>query len=338
MTRFGHGLVLGKFYPLHAGHEHLISVAASLCDRVTVEVLASSRESIPLEVRAGWLRERFPMLTVVEGMDEAEVDFDSPAAWDEHIVTIAELLDSPVDAVFTSDPYGEELARRLNATWHRVDPERRSLALSATAVRADVPAHWWALCPAVREWFCRRVVLLGAESTGTTTLVQALAAHYRTVWVPEYGRTWSEVRPGGLAAPWHTVEFDLIAAEHQRLERDAMRAAPRPLVISDTDALATTIWHERYLNAHSVSVGDLAEKWTPDLYLLTGDEIPFVQDGLRDGEHLRHVMQQRFRERLASQAIPWTELHGTHAERLSQATGHIDRLLAHGWNLADPLG
>lgn len=338
MTRYRHGLVLGKFYPLHAGHEHLIAAAASACERVTVQVLASSVESIPLEVRAAWVRERFPMLNVVAAMDDAEVDFDSPAAWDAHMAIIADLLDAPVDAVFTSDAYGAELAQRLDAAWVPVDPGRSSLAVSGTAVRADVAGHWWALSPPVREWFCRRVVVLGAESTGSTTLARDLAAHYGTTWVPEFGRTWTERRPGGLDAPWHTAEFDLVATEHQRQERAALRTAPVPLVISDTDVLATTIWHERYVGAPSASVLDLAAEWTPDLYLLTGDEIAFVQDGLRDGEHLRHAMQQRFRDVLAAQTVPWLEVHGSPAHRLAEAAVHVDRLLSSGWALNAPLG
>lgn len=337
MSRYAHGLVLGKFYPFHAGHEHLIAAAASTCDRVTVQVLASVRESIPVDVRAGWIRERFPMLDVVTGMDEAEVDFDSPAAWDAHMAVIVGLLDSPVDAVFTGDAYGAELASRLGAEWRWVD-RGQGLEVSGTAVRADVAAHWWALSPAVRQWFCRRVVVVGAESTGSTTLACALAAHYATAWVPEYGRTWTAIRPGGPDAPWQTAEFDLIAAEHQRQERDAMRTAPCPLVICDTDVFATTIWHRRYMGTSSPSLQAMARTWRPDLYLLTGDEIAFVQDGMRDGEHLRHAMHREFRERLDGQPVPWIEVSGRHEDRLRDAVAAIDALLERGWALADPLG
>ena len=56
-----------------------------------------------------------------------------------------------------------------------------------------------------------------------------------------------------------------------------------------------------------------------DLYLLTGDEIPFVQDGLRDGEHIRHEMHRWFEEALATQSVPWKTLRGPHEERLREA-------------------
>ena len=338
MKKYRHGLIIGKFYPLHAGHQNLIRTGSAHCERLTVQVLASHVESIPLEVRADWVRAEHPEVNVIAAMDDAPVDFDDPAAWDLHMQIIESLLEDPVDVVFTSDDYGAELARRLGAAWHQVDPGRAALQVSGTAGRADVAGHWWALPPSVREWFCRRVVVTGAESTGSTTLAADLAAHYGVGWTPEYGREWTMIRPGGLDEPWCTEEFDLIAIEHARQEVEAMRRSPRPLVISDTDVLATTLWHERYLGRPSPTVVARAAAWRPDLYILTGDEIAFTQDGWRDGEAIRHEMQQRFRETLDAFGVPWIEVRGTPPERLQAAVERVDALLAGGWELADPLG
>lgn len=336
--RYGQGLVIGKFYPFHVGHQQLVRAATAACERVTVQVLGSSVETIPRQVRADWIRAEHPTARVVTGLDDAPIDYDDPAIWDRHMAVIEGLLDGPVDAVFSSDDYGAELARRLGARWHQVDPGRQAVPVSGTAVRGDLAGHWWALPTAVRPWFCRRVVVLGAESTGSTTLSESLAEHYGVPWVPEYGRTWSRIRPGGLEAPWHTAEFDLIAIEHQRQEMEAMRRTPRPLMISDTDVLATSVWHERYLGRPTPSVLARAAEWRPDLYLLTGDEIPFVQDGMRDGEAIRHDMQDRFRQVLDEAGVAWIEVRGSREQRLADAVTRIDELLAGGWLLADPLG
>lgn len=316
--RFGHGLVLGKFYPFHAGHQLLIRTASAQCERLTVQVLANSAETIPLDVRVAWIREEHPEVNVVGGMDEAEVDFDSPAAWDAHMEVIEALLDAPVDAAFTSDEYGAELARRLSATWVQVNPGRAEMPVSGTAVRADVAGHWWALPAPVRAWLTRRIVVLGAESTGTTTLSRDLAEALGCGWVGEFGRQWSVERPGGLDAPWHTAEFDLIAREQARTEDLGARHTPVPWLVCDTDVLATAVWHERYVGGRSASVEALAAARRPSLYVLTSDDIPFVQDGLRDGEHLRGWMTQRFREVLDAQAVPWVEVRGSREERVEQ--------------------
>lgn len=337
MPRFSHGLVLGKFYPFHAGHSHLIRAAQAACERVTVEVLGSSAESLSLETRVAWIQEEHPTARVVSGMDDAPVDFDSNDAWDAHMQPILALLDGSVDAVFTSDYYGEELARRLGATWIRIDPERAELPVSGTAIRADLAGSWWALPPAVRASLTRRIVTLGAESTGSTTLAQDLAAAIGSAWVPEYGREHSVTRVGGLDTPWRSDEFDLIMDRQVALEERAARRNPVPNLVCDTDIFATVLWHERYVGPCPPHLRARALDRPPALYLLTGDEIPFVQDGMRDGEHIRHDMQQRFRDELASQRVPWVEVRGTREERVVQPLQAIADTIDIGAGLDAPL-
>lgn len=327
---FRHGLVLGKFYPPHSGHHHLIRTALRACQRVTVEVLASQVESIPLLDRIEWLREDHPTARVVGDLDETEIDYDSPAIWDEHMAVIRALLDEPVDAVFTSDPYGVELARRLDATWVPVDPDRADNPVSATAVRADLAGHWHELSAATRAGLAARVVVLGAESTGSTTLAEDLAVRFGAAWVPEYGREHTFTRDGGLDAPWRSDEFELIVDRQLAWEDAALRRTPVPLLVCDTDVLATALWHERYLGELPPRILSRAAAHRPALYLLTGDEIAWVDDGGRDGEHIRHAMQQRFRDVLAAQPTPWAEVRGNPAERLAAAVPLVEAAVA-GW-------
>jgi HTH-type transcriptional regulator, transcriptional repressor of NAD biosynthesis genes len=87
-----HGLVLGKFYPPHAGHHHLVRTAASRCRIVTVVVLASHVESIPLTDRVRWLRAEHagdPGVRIVGELDDHPVDYDDPVRWDAHVDTTA---------------------------------------------------------------------------------------------------------------------------------------------------------------------------------------------------------------------------------------------------------
>ena len=178
--RYGHGFVMGKLYPMHAGHQALIRSAQAVCDRVTMLVQGHEQvESIPLDVRVDWVRREHPQVRVV-GVDNPVdvVDFESAEVWDRHMAVIEAHLppdQGPVDAVFTSDGYGAELARRLRAEWVRVDPDRSSMPISGTAVRADPAASWWALPTPVREWFCRRLAVTDGQ------LAHALAAHFGTL-------------------------------------------------------------------------------------------------------------------------------------------------------------
>lgn len=313
MTR---GLVWGKFLPLHAGHVHLIETALAATDELVVVLGARRDEPIPRATREGWLRELFPTADIRAHWDDLPVDYDDPAVWDLQLAQLREVVPEDVDVVFTSEAYGDELARRLAARHVCVDLTRTTYPVSGTAVRADLAGTWRLLPPPVKQSLCRRVIVLGAESTGTTTLAEALAAELGTTWVPEFGRQWTYDREPG---PWRSEEFDHVARTQNAQEDAAARAARVPWVVGDTDALATTVWHERYLGA-PMHHGHVR---VPYLYVLTRDDIPFVQDGIRDGEHLRGQMTARFREVLAAQPARWVEVSGAVPERLAQVLPHL---------------
>jgi nicotinamide riboside kinase len=111
---------------------------------------------------------------------------------------------------------------------------------------------------------------------------------------------------------WRHADFAMIARRQLRDEDRAARASG-PVLVCDTNALATCIWQERYLGRSTAAVEALAASREYALTVLTSDDIPFVQDGLRDGEHLRGWMTRRFRERLPE---PWIEVRGTVPERV----------------------
>lgn len=118
-----------------------------------------------------------------------------------------------------------------------------------------------------------------------------------------------------------------IATQQCQMEDEAARSTNRVL-ICDTDAFATGVWHERYLGSRASQVEAIATNRRYHLYLLTDVDIPFVQDGTRDGEHIRHAMHERFKVRLAEAGHPYVLLSGAHAERLEKACAAIDAILA----------
>jgi nicotinamide riboside kinase len=110
------------------------------------------------------------------------------------------------------------------------------------------------------------------------------------------------------------------------MEDQAARQANR-ILICDTNAFATRLWHRRYMGFDHEPLEKFAKGCRADLYLLTGDEIPFVQDGLRDGEHIRHEMHQWFETALSQQHVPWRHICGPAEERLNAAMKAINELL-----------
>lgn len=325
------GVVIGKFLPPHRGHSHLIDTATAGAGQVAVIVCARPDDPVPAAVRAGMLRELHPGTTVLVTADDIPADRGelTSRAWADRTATLlrARFGRGP-DAVFTSEEYGPRYAAFMNARHVSVDPHRRRFAISGTAIRADPWRCGEHLAPCVRAWYVRRVCVLGAESTGTSTLAEALAHHYGCGLVPEYGRAFCEQRLARAPTiTWRSEDFIHIA-RRQQADEDAAARREWPLLICDTDALATSIWHERYIGTVSPEVSELAASRSYALYVLTGDDIPFVQDGTRDGEHLRHWMTDRFRHALSVRGEPWIEVRGDRAARLAAAVARIDRLLA----------
>lgn len=171
----------------------------------------------------------------------------------------------------------------------------------------------------------KRIVIIGSESSGTTTLARALAEHYHTTWVPEYGRTYSEGRVHS-SQPWRSDEFTFIAIEQAKIE-DALASLANRVLICDTDPFATAIWHERYMGSASAAVLAIADQRRYDLYVVTDVNIPFEGDAIRDGELFREWMQGRFIEELSKKTTPMIVVSGPHETRFAAAVKKIDEIL-----------
>ena len=316
MTR---GFLLGKFLPPHEGHLAMCEAASALVDELTVLVCTLSREPIPGERRAAWMRELLPRARVLH------LDEDVPQEPDEHpdFWTIWRGLcrrfhPEPVDRVFGSEDYVLRLAAELEAEPVLIDPERMGLPVSGSAIRADPPAHWSRVPGPVRSWFQRRVTLFGAESTGKTTLAQRLAASLGTLCAPEHGRAHDRAR--GERA-WAEADFDTIAARHVAI-REAVARRAGPVLVEDTDPLLTAVWQEMLLGTRPgwADAAPLA-----DLYLLCGADAPFVQDGTRHfgAAEARVEFAKRCEAILAERGARVVRLRGSWAEREATALAAI---------------
>ena len=128
----------------------------------------------------------------------------------------------------------------------------------------------------------------------------------------------------GHLGHWVTDEYYHIAREQQRREDEAARNANKVL-FCDTDTLASAIWHELYL-------GEMPPSWpvSPskiDLYLLPFPDVTYVADEIRDAEHKRYWMFERFQAEIAKIGKPLVILEGTFTERETCAVRAIDELL-----------
>jgi len=172
----------------------------------------------------------------------------------------------------------------------------------------------------------KRVVLLGAESTGKSTLAAALARRYGTVWNPEYGRPYTQIgREHGTA--WTSEEFTHIARIHCWYE-DFLAELAREVLFVDTDAFTTAVFHEVYLGRPATDFADLAARGY-DLFVVCGLDVPWQHDGIREFDEQRRTMQERYLERASGSGSPWVLVEGSVEVRLAAAVAAVDGVL-HG--------
>ena len=181
----------------------------------------------------------------------------------------------------------------------------------------------------------KRVCLLGAESTGKSTLAEALARRYATLWNPEYGRPYTQLgRPAG--ADWTGWEFTHIARIHCWYE-DFLATFARRVLFADTDAFTTALFHEVYLGSPAIGFEDLVAR-PYDLFVVCDLDVPWRHDGIREFEEQRRWMQERYLERVRSSGRPWLVASGQLEQRLDAAAGAVDAMLAGGHPADSPAG
>jgi NadR type nicotinamide-nucleotide adenylyltransferase len=321
-----HGLVLGKFLPPHTGHLHLIRTGARLCDQLTVLVCTLERDPIPGRVRAAWMRELTadiaPNIRVVHvDEDVPQAPADHPAFW-EIWADLCARHAGRVDVVFTSEPYGDELARTLGARHHLVDLMRDTYPVSGTAIRGDALSSWEMIPPPVRAHYVARVAVVGPESTGKSSLAARLAAAFGTVWVPEYGREHTAAITARTGAPFAGAftldDIETIATVQARWEDRAARCANRVL-FCDTELLTTRIWSEIYFSQCPAPVLAATEQRSHELYLLLDTDIPWVDDGTRAFGERRREHFERIRSTLERLDRPYVLIGGSFEERIERA-------------------
>ncbi len=195
------------------------------------------------------------------------------------------------------------------------------------ALRADPVGRWSSLHQVVQGGLTIRVCVVGAESTGKTTLVDEMARRHATHRIGEYGRDYTVMKKlAGTNDHWDTADFVRIAREQQRLE-DYAAVGAGPLLFCDTDAMTTALWHERYLGSHSSEVERIGRMRTYDLLVLCDIDIPWEADAVRLGAETRSTMHERFLEMLTVERTePWVLVSGSLLHRCEAVEAEIARL------------
>lgn len=326
------GVIVGKFYPPHLGHEHLVNTGIAQCKKLFVIVCVKPKE-MPGKERANWLQENCAGAEIIVFEQVEEMDDNDSELWARKTI---ELVGDIPDACFTSESYGEPFAKALGNDSSkvvadvRVDQPREKVPVSGTLVRRSPFECWDYLSPNVRQYYSRLIILVGAESTGKTTLSKTLTEHFSTYapsLVEEHGRVVSEQKPDPYT-DWTEEDFLEIAETQTKNTIQAMQKSY--LVIGDTDARATACWQDYLLGYISPTIEEYAANApNPGLFIFCPVEgADFVQDGTRRPGIHRFAMEKQLWQRCKDTGTPIVELNGNSWEaRTKQAIAAVNNLL-----------
>lgn len=168
-----------------------------------------------------------------------------------------------------------------------------------------------------------KIAIVGAESTGKTWLCEALAKHYKTVCVPEYAREYfnnSDIYNYTLS------DLEIIAKKQLELEEFYLLEARR-LLFCDTSLITLKIWAELEFGITPPFITEQLKHSRYNLYLLTDNHIPWVEDGQRQNKHSRELLFTLNLNEIKRSTIPFAIIKGDEKDRLQNAILTINSLL-----------
>lgn len=356
--RFGAGLVVGKFSPLHHGHRYLLERAHDECERLLV--ISYSRPEFPgctKALRERWLARLAPLAhrLVIDAADCAR--WKGRADWElampgndasdrEQQAFCLALLrhqfpDLLLDAVFTSEAYGDSFASYLGGALNRpvihrcIDRNRSTWPVSGSGLRSTGSgASVFCESDIFEDMRCSRIALVGAESTGKTTLCRDLADALDVLWVPEYGRElW--LRHQGELTPEDLLDIARVQIEREDAAVRRARLEGASVVLCDTTPLTTLIYYRALFPHCSIPVELLALAERPyHQWWLCAPDFPMEQDGTRQDEIFREAQHRHYCAELEAREIPYLPLTGTLSEKKAHLSHSIKYQVASRWGHA----
>lgn len=183
----------------------------------------------------------------------------------------------------------------------------------------------------------KKIVVIGPESTGKSTLCEKLAAHYQTQWVKEYARAYLlkngteysfenllDVAKGQLDGEELVVQ----STENRNPGNSKSETQNPKLVFIDTDMYVMKVWCEFVFGkCHHWILNRIVER-KYDLYLLCNTDAPWVKDELREYPDLvtRQKLYQHYKDVMVNQNVPWIDISGNYDERLQKAIAAVNAL------------
>ena len=328
------GMYGGCFNPLHLGHVDCIIQAANMCRELYIVLsVGNNRGEINYRVRYRWLYQltkHIGNVKIITLFDDAATKADyTEEYWDNDAKKVKEQIGKPIDIVFCGDDYDE------NSFWNKCYPESEIYFfprndISSTEIRKNPYKRWDWIPNVVKPFFVKKVLLMGGESTGKSTLTINLANRFNTNYIDEAGRDISE--RSGTDMLMLSEDFTEILLQHKLNEINAINDSNKVLFI-DTDALVTQFYMS-FLNDPEIdrnkALSDAIDALNEyDLIMFLEPDVAFVQDGdrsevIRDD---RETYSNKIKDLITSHGKNFIVINGSYQERYVKAVEAVEKLL-----------
>lgn len=319
------GLYLGKFAPLHKGHQYVIETALDEVDKLILIIYDEPEVTdIPLSTRTEWIRDLYPDVDVIQawgGPDEEGYTEELKNAHEEYVESLLP-DDVRIDRFYSSEPYGEHMSESLDALDRRVDENREKVPISGTKVRNNTYGNREYVSDRVYRDLITNIVFLGGPSTGKSTLTHRIAEEFGTEYMPEFGREfWEENAVDRRLTKEQLVE---LAEEHLQRENNKLNETNEYL-FTDTNALTTATFSQYYHNEIPDRLWNMARNTHQryDIHIVCGTDVPYEDTEDRSGEANRQRLQRHTISLLEHFSIPYYIVNGNINERVDQVKNII---------------
>ena len=323
----------GCFCPLHLGHLECLIRAAGLCEELYVVISWKEHEDIPLKVKIRWIHQltkHIGNVKMIPLKDQTVCKEDyTEAYWEADCKKVKEAIGKTIDVVFCGSDYDE------NSFWNKCYAESEFVVFprnqySSTEIRKDLYGHWEWMPQIVRSYFTKKVLLIGGESAGKSTLTINLANYFNTVYLEEVGRDLSEL--SGTDRYMLSEDFTRILLEHKAKEYRLIGQANKVL-FEDTDCLVTRFFMDFLEDENMEGNARLAEAIAAlnqyDLILFLEPDVEWVQDG--DRSEVMAADRTKYSEMIKAlyekQGFSFQVIRGDYNSRFEQAVQYVRELL-----------
>lgn len=324
----------GYFNPLHLGHLECIIKAAGLCEELFIVISYRNNDTdIPVKVKIRWvyqLTKHIGNIKIICLEDKTSCKEDYvESLWKSDSKIVKDQIGKPIDVVFCGSDYNE------NSFWNKCYENSDFVVFprneyNSTDIRKNIYKHWDCMPQIVRSYYSKKVLIIGGESSGKSTLTINLANYFNTVYLEEVGRELSML--SGTDRYMLSDDFTRILLEHKAKELRLLEQSNK-VFFEDTDCLITRFYMGFLKDEEIDKNGQLADAIAAinsyDLILFLEPDVDWIQDGDRSEiiASDRKKYSDMIKKYYSKHGFIFKVISGDYNSRFDQAVKYVKELL-----------